>query len=174
MFIDGFLGGQVTRDMVGISFAVADAAQLNNITALEGVVIRFEEHLAEARLLHNSIKIITDRLRDGTEIIDVNHRTSTIDLMLTAEAAYEEGRGMLVARSIAGEASALHQPHRLSLLRRVTALIDEQLRLRAEAARDLRWALLELEAAAEPPAEGPVLAGPADLSSFLQELRTPS
>jgi len=171
MFIDSFLGGQVTRAVVGISFDVADVARLDNAAALEAFVVRFEARVAEAKALHESVSVVARRLQDGSEVVAADHRATTIDRMLSAETAYEEGREMLVARSRASEADARHQPHLLPLLQRTTALIDEELRLRAEAARNLRWALLELEAAAEPAADGPVLATPAEVGSFLQGLR---
>lgn len=171
MFIDSFLGEQVTRAIVGISFEVADAARLESAAALDSAIIRFEERVAEARRLHENATLTADSLRNGLEIVAADRRTSAIDFLLSAEAAYREGREMLVARSRAVVAAAHNRPHLLPLLQRATTLIDEEMRLRAEAARDLRWALLELEAAAEPPADGPILANPAELGSFLQGLR---
>ena len=171
MFIDSFLGGQATRAMVRVSFDIADAGRTDSVAALEGFVVAFEARVAEARALHEDVAAMAGRLHDGSEVMDDDQRARTIDRMLSAEIAYSEGREMLVARSRAGEAQARHKSGLLPLLQQITTLIDEEMRLRADAARDLRWALLELEAAAEPAADGPVLATPAEVGSFLRGLR---
>ena len=171
MFIDSFLGDQVTRAMVGLSFEIADAARMDRVAPLEALVVAFEARVAETRVLRGRVSAVASRVHLATALIADDQRATAIDRLLSAETAYEEARGMLVARAQANELQAKHRPDLLPLLQRATALIDEDVRLRAEAARDLRWALLELEAAAELPAEGPVLATPADVGSFLQGLR---
>ncbi len=93
-------------------------------------------------------------------------------MLLGTERTFAEMGHLMAARALANEnRAAAVAPSLLPPLQRMTGLIEERARLHAEAVRDVRWALLELEAASEPPAGGPILASPAAVGSFLQGLR---
>lgn len=172
MFIDSFLGSQVARAMVGMSFDVADAGRADSVGELEVLVAGFEARVAEARESFAAAADLAGRVRDGHETMPQAERPAAIEVLLGIERTFDETGRLTALRALANEnRAAAVAPHLLPLLRRMTGLIGEEMRLHAEAVRDLRWALLELDAAAEPPADGPVLSTPADVGGFLQGLR---
>ena len=175
MLIDSLIGSQVARTMVEVSFDVADAGKADRVDELEVLVARHEARVADARRAFASGADLASRVRDGREPAPEAERSAAIEVLLGVENAFAEMGRLVAERALANERhAAAAAPRFLALLQRMTVLMDEEVRLQAEAARDLRWALLELEAAAEPPADGPVLSSPAELSSFLQGLRAPS
>ncbi len=172
MLIDALLGSQVARAMVGVSFDVADAGRADSLGELEVLVAGFKVRVAEARETFAAAADLAERVRDGLETISDAERPPAIEVLLGIERTFAEMGRLVALRALANENRAAGvAPHLLPLLRRMTGLIEDEIRLHAEAVRDVRWALLELEAAAEPPADGPVLASPAELGSFLQGLR---
>lgn len=183
MFIDGLLGGQVARAVVGASFDVADAGRADSVEGLDVLVARFEARVAGAREavaagVRETVASTVDlaeRFHDGREPMSDARRLATIEMLLRAEKTLAEVGVLLVERAQANELhAAVATPRLLPLLSRMTALVGEEAQLYTEAVRDMRWALLALEAAAEPAADGPVLAGPAELGLFLQGLRAAS
>lgn len=170
MFIDSLLGGQLARAVVGVSFDVADAGRTDSVGELEHIVAGFEARVAEARETFAAAVDRAARVREGREMPEAG--SATIEALLGIERTFAEMGRLTVPRALANEErAAAVAPHLLPLLRRMTGLIEEETRLLAEAVCEVRWALLEREAAAEPPADGPVLATPADVRSFLQGLR---
>ncbi len=175
MFIDGLLDSQVARTVVGVSFDVADAGRADSVEELEVLVARFEARVAEARETFAGAVDLAERVRDGCELVPATERQAVVGMLLRAEMTLAEMGRLVAPRALANESrAAAVAPRLLPLLRQMTGLIEVALRLHAEAAREVRWALLELEAAAEPAADGPVLAGPAELGSFFQGLRAAS
>lgn len=172
MFIDSFLGNQVARATVEVSFAVADAGRVDSVGELESLVIEFEARVAEARDTLTAASDLAERVRAGRDSVPEAERPAAIEVLLGAERTYIDAGRLVAERAQANEGRAASDaPRLLLLLRRMTELIGEEVRLHAEAVREVRWALLELEAAAEPAADGPVLASPAEVKSFLQGLR---
>ena len=172
MLIDSVFGSQVARAMVGISFAVAEASRANSVEELRRLVADFEASGAEARDACAAYAGLAERLGDGRDRVPEAERPAAIELLLGLERYFVETGRLVAEHALASERrAAADAPHLLPLLRRMTVLLHEEVRRFAEPVRDARWALLELEAAAEPAADGPVLAGPAEVGSFLQGLR---
>ncbi len=172
MFIDSLVGGQVARAVVGMSFDVADAGRSDSVEELEVLVARFEARVGEARDVFAGAVDLAERIRDGREPAPAAERPAMVGMLLRAEMIFAEMGRLVAPRALANESrAAAVAPSLLPLLRRMTGLIEEEIRLHAEATREVRWALLALEAAAEPAADGPVLGTAAEVGSFLQGLR---
>lgn len=174
MFIDSALNDQVARAMAGMSFAVEEAGRLGDVEELERLVVDFETGASatEARRACAACAELAERLDDGRDHVPEADRPAAIEILLGMERHFVEAGRLATERARANECrAAADAPHLLPLLRRMTALLEEEVRLFAEPVRDARWVLLVQEAAAEPPADGAVLASPADVESFFRELR---
>lgn len=174
MLASRFLGPPLTRALVEASFDVADAGRLDKLADLEGMVARFERRVAEARDVSEGAAGLIRHLQDGSaERPGASELDAAIEVLLAAERSFAESLRSLTAKARQNEAEAAENaPHLLTLMQRMTALIEEEFQLCATAARDLRWAAMVLRAAGEPPADGPVLATPAEVSDFIRSLRT--
>ncbi len=172
MLVSKLLESPLTRALIDAPVEAADAGRLENLADLENLVARHERHLAEAQALATNVVDFVQRLRAGIEAPEAAERDATAELLLANERRYNEGLQRLLPICERNEARAAEKaPILLPLFQRITELVGEDLRLRAEAARDLRWALLALQAEAEPPAEGPALSTPAEVDDFFRCLR---
>lgn len=177
MFIDSVLNDRVARAMAGMSFAVADAGRVGDVGELERLVADFETGAGatEARRACAAYAELAERLGDGRDHVPEADRPAAIGLLLGLERYFVETGRVATERARANERrAAADAPHLLPLLQRMTALLEEEIRLFAEPVRDARWVLLVQEAAVAPPVDGPVLSGPLEVEAFLRELRATS
>lgn len=172
MPLERFLGRALADAMAGASFDLADAGGAGRIEQLAALVANAEARVAEARASFAAAADLADRVGCGHEPVSEAMRRAAIEVLLGIENSHVGTARLWAERTSLDEHRAARAaPHLLVLLRRMAALLAEAARLHAQAVRDMRWALLEREAAASPPADGPVLASPADVASFLQGLR---
>lgn len=168
-----FFGLPLTRALVEAPFDVADAGHLNGLADAEGLVARFERRLEDAREVAEGAADLIRRVRnDLVEIPAASERAAIVESLLSSERNLGDSLCRLLQRAKRNEEEATKKaPHLLPLVQRMTLLMEEEFQLYMEAARDVRWELLALEADAEPPADGPVLSTPAALGDFIQSLR---
>lgn len=175
MLASEFLGSPLMRALVDVPSDVDDAGRLDNLADIESLLARRERRLMEAQELAAAIADFIQRLRTGVEVPEAAQRDATAELLLAKERSYGEGLQRLLPKCKQNEIRAAENaPVLLPLLQRITALVGEELRLYAEAARDLRWELLALQAEAAPPAGGPVLSTPAEVDDYFRSLRAAS
>lgn len=165
MLVNELLGPLLTRAPLD----VADAGRLERLADLEGLVAKHERRLAEAQVLATAVADFIKRLDAGVEVPEAAQRDAAAELLLAKERSYAEGLQRLLPLCKQNEARAAETaPVLLPLFQRITDLVGEELRLSAEMARDLRWALLVLQAEGEPPADGPILSTPAKVHDFFR------
>ena len=175
MLASRFLGPPLTRALVGAPFDVADAGRINRLADLEGIVARSERRVVEAREVAEGAADLARRLSAGLETPTAAEQDAVVEVLLATERSFGESLQQLLPKARQNEAAAAEKaPRLLPLLQRMTTLIEEEFQLYMEAARDLRWALLALQAEAEPPAEDPALSTPAEVDDFFQSLRNVS
>ncbi len=173
MLASAFLGAPLARALVGAPFDVADASRVNRLADLERLVAGFERRVMEARGVAEGAADLARRLSAGIETPTVAERDAAVEVLLAAERSFGEALQQLLPKARQNETEARkNAPHLLPPLQRMTALMEEEFLLYMEAARDVRWEVLALQAEDEPPADGPILSTPAEVGDFIQSLRT--
>ena len=168
MLIDSFLGGQVTPVLVELSFAVEAAGRADSAGELGALVARLKARVMKARARLGTAAGLARQVRAGRDPVPEVERRAAVEVLLGVERTLVELGGLVLERAWASQGRAADvAPRLLPLLRQMTGLVEEEIRLHAEAVRDVRRALLAPGATAD----GRVLAGRAEAGSFLQGVR---